>query len=334
MKQIILKAPGGLDRLVATTAEDPGMPGAGDIRVRIRANSLNYHDLAVVSGWLPSQDGRVPMSDGAGFVEAVGEGVTEFAVGDMVVSCFFPEWQDGPPLTDDFAATPGDGIDGFAQEIVVRPAGWFTPAPRNLDCAEAACLTTAGVTAWRALMEQHDSLSGKTVLLIGSGGVSLFGLQLAKAAGAKVIITSSSDEKLERLIALGADHGINHARQPEWGKVAHELSGGVDIILETGGPGTLPQSIEAAAIGGCIALIGVLSGFSGEVPTARMMAKQVTIRGITVGSRAHQMALVRMMEDHGIHPVIDRRFALAEIADAFRYQMSGAHLGKICLVDG
>jgi NADPH:quinone reductase-like Zn-dependent oxidoreductase len=195
--------------------DDPGEPGVGAIRVRLHASSLNFHDYLVVSGKSQVADGRIPMSDGAGLVETVGEGMVEFKPGDHVVSCFFPLWQDGPAPVDNFANTPGDGIDGYAQEIVVRPANWFTHAPSGYSHAEAATLTTAGLTAWRALVVEGGLKASDTVLALGTGGVSTFALQIAKAMGATVIITFSSNAKLERAHALGADHLINYRSEPE-----------------------------------------------------------------------------------------------------------------------
>ncbi|MBO0904439.1 zinc-dependent alcohol dehydrogenase family protein [Jiella sonneratiae] len=333
MKAIRLARPGGLDRLGLVDLDDPGTPGPGEIRVRIRASSLNFHDYGVVSGRVPSEDGRIPMSDGAGEVEAVGEGVTEFAVGDRVVSGFFPHWLDGEAAVADFRTTPGDGVDGYAREVVVRPATWFTHAPKGYSDAEAATLTTAGLTAWRALAVDGGLKAGDTVLTLGTGGVSIFALQIAKAMGATVISTSSSDAKLERLRGLGADHVVNYRTTENWGERVREITGGrgADIVVEVGGPQTLGQSITACRIAGHIALIGVLTGRSGEVPTAALMARQQTLKGLIVGSRRHQQDFVRALEATGVKPVIDRTFPLAGIADAFRHEESGAHFGKICL---
>jgi NADPH:quinone reductase-like Zn-dependent oxidoreductase len=332
VKAIRVRKPGGLDRLEKAELADPGDPGPGEIRVRLRASSLNYHDYGVVSGWIPAEDGRIPMADGAGEVEAVGDGVA-FRPGDRIVSCFFPDWQDGPPQAGDFSRTPGDGIDGYAREAVVVPATWFTPAPAGYSHAEAATLTTAGLTAWRALVVDGGLKAGDTVLVLGTGGVSVFALQIAKAMGARVIVTSSSDAKLERARALGADHLINYRVHEDWGSLAREWTGGrgVDHVIEVGGPATLPQSIRACAIGGHVSLIGVLTGRSGEVPTALLMAKQIRLQGLIVGSRRHQLDFVRALDATGIRPVIDRVFALDEIADAFRFEESAGHFGKICL---
>jgi NADPH:quinone reductase-like Zn-dependent oxidoreductase len=333
MKAIALRSPGGLDHLEMISMPDPGAPGPGEIRVRLRASSLNYHDYGVVSGRMRAADGRIPMSDGSGNVEAVGEGVEEFSVGDQVVSCFFPHWQEGPPTVADFTTVPGDGVDGYAREIVVRPATWFTAAPPSYSHAEAATLTTAGLTAWRALLADGGLKAGDVVLVLGTGGVSIFALQIAKAMGATVIATSSSDEKLERVRALGADHTINYRQHEDWGARAREWTGGrgADHVVEVGGPGTLAQSITAARVGGHISLIGVLTGRAGKLPTALLMAKQIRLQGLIVGHRHQQMEFVRAIDATGLRPVIDRRFALAEIADAFRYEESGAHFGKICL---
>jgi NADPH:quinone reductase-like Zn-dependent oxidoreductase len=336
MKGIHIEAARGLDGLALVDVPDPGTPGPGEIRVRVRASSLNFHDYAVCKFGNPKFDGRIPLADGAGTVEAVGAGVAEFAVGDAVVSTFFPTWLDGPPTLPDFSTTPGDGVDGYAREAVVRPATWFTHAPKGWSPVEAATLTTAGVTAWRALIVDGGLQAGDSVLVLGTGGVSIFALQIAKALGATVIATSSSDEKLERARALGADHTINYKATPEWGEAVKALTGGrgVDHVIEVGGPGTLPQSIAATRVGGHIALIGVLTGRSGEVPTALMMARQVRLQGLIVGSRRNQADMVRAMDESGLRPVIDRVFPLAQLGDAFRYEESGAHFAKIGVAIG
>lgn len=333
MKVVTLQRPGGLDRLTLGEQAPPGEPGPGEIRVRVHASSLNFHDYGVVSGAMPTEDGRIPMSDGAGVVEAVGEGIDEFAVGDAVVSTFFPHWLDGPARVGDFTTTPGDGVDGYARERVVRPASWFTRAPRGYSHAEAATLTTAGLTAWRALVVDAGLKAGDTILVLGTGGVSIFALQFAKAMGARVIATSSSDAKIEKLKALGADHTLNYQAEPEWGRRVKEWTDGrgVDHVIEVGGPGTLPQSIEAVRIAGHISLIGVLTGRAGEVPTAKLMAKQARLQGLIVGSRQHQQDMVRAIETADLRPVIDRSFALDEIGEAFRHEEAGRHFGKICL---
>lgn len=333
MKAIRLNAPGGLERLTRVEMPDPGAPGRGEIRVRLHASSLNYHDYRVMSVPGSVADGRIPMSDGAGVVEAVGEDVTEFAVGDHAVSCFFPGWIAGEPYLPDFATVPGDGVDGYAREAVVVPASHFTHAPRGWSHEEAATITTAGLTAWRALIVNGALKAGDTVLVLGTGGVSIAALQLAKAMGARVIATSSSDAKRARLEAMGANFTLNYRATPDWGAKVKEWTGGhgVDHVIEVGGPGTLPQSIDAVKVGGHISLIGVLTGRSGEVPTGMLMRKQVRLHGLIVGNRTQQQAYVRALETAGIRPVIDTTFALDGIADAFRLEESGRHFGKICL---
>jgi NADPH:quinone reductase-like Zn-dependent oxidoreductase len=333
MKAIRLRQPAGIDNLRHEDMASPGDPGPGQIKVRIRASSLNYHDYIVVIGGIPTPDGRIPMSDGAGEVLAVGEGVTEFSVGDSVVSTFFPNWLDGKPSMGGFASVPGDGADGYAAEEVIGPVTNFTHAPVGYSHAEAATLTCAGLTAWRALVTEGQVKAGDIVLIQGTGGVSIFALQYAKAMGATVIATSSSDAKLERLQAMGADHLINYKTTPAWGKEAMRITGGrgVDHVVEIGGAGTLPESIVASTIGGHISLIGVLAGFAGPVPTVQLMGKQIRLIGITVGTRRQQQDMIRAINQNGMKPVIDRHFPLAELGAAFRHQESGTHFGKICV---
>ena len=332
MKIMRLRRPGGLDHLERVDGPEPDAPGPDAITVRVQASSLNYHDYGVCTGARPIADGRIPLSDGAGTVEAVGDGVTAFAVGDAVVSTFFPDWLDGEAAIGDFSTTPGDGVDGFARTRVTLPATAFTRAPRGWTHGEAATLTTAGLTAWRALVVNGQLKAGDRVLTMGTGGVSIFALQFAKSMGATVVATSSSDAKLERLRALGADHVLNYRSEPEWGRRVAELTGGgVDHVVEVGGPGTLPQSIAACRVGGHIALIGVLTGREGPVPTAALMAKQQVLRGLIVGSRRHQADMVQALDATSLKPVLDRSFPLAALADAFRHEASGAHFGKIVI---
>ncbi|WP_156843054.1 zinc-dependent alcohol dehydrogenase family protein [Novosphingobium aquimarinum] len=331
MKAIQAHPHQGLNGLTLVDLPDPGEPGPVAIRVRVHATSLNFHDLGVVTGRMPCADGRIPMADGAGVVEAVGSEVTEFKPGDHVVSTFFPTWLDGEATLSDFATTPGDGIDGYAREVVVAPATSFTHAPVGWSHAASATLTTAGVTAWRALVVNGGLEAGDSVLVLGTGGVSIFALQIAQAMGATVIATSSSNEKLERLSTMGAAHVINYRQDENWGDRVLDLTGGTGVhhVVEVGGPGTLAQSIRAARVGGHIALIGVLTGRAGDVPTAMLMARQQRLQGLIVGSRRHQMDLIRSIDAIHVHPLIDRSFPLAELANAFRFQESGGHFGKI-----
>ena len=331
MRAVQLRAPASLDNLTLVDLADPGDPGPGEIRVQLAASSLNFHDYAVVVGMIPAADGRIPMSDGAGTVEAVGEGVTQFKPGDTVVSIFFPDWIDGAPPATAFRGVPGDGIDGYAREVVVTPQHWFTRVPQGYSAADSATLACAGLTAWRALFVDGVTQPGSTVLVQGSGGVSVFALQFAKAAGARVIATSSSDVKLERLKALGADELINYKEVPAWGAKALELTGGrgVDTVVEIGGAGTLDQSMMATRVGGHIALIGVLAGFAGPVQTGLLMAKNLRVQGLTVGSRQQQLDMIAGIEANGIRPIISDHFPLDRLGDAFRHQAANGHFGKI-----
>jgi NADPH:quinone reductase-like Zn-dependent oxidoreductase len=331
MKVAAVKAQGAPDKLVIETRKDPA-PGPGEILVRVRASSLNFHDLAVVFGMIPVADGRIPMSDGAGDVVAVGAGVKAFKPGDQVLSTFFPNWTGGGPTLERVMGVPGDHVDGFAAEHVAMPATAFTRIPKGWSLTEAATLPCAALTAWRALVVDAAIKPGSVVLTQGTGGVSIFALQIAKAAGARVVATSSSDEKLARLKDLGADHVINYKTDTNWGRTAAEWAGqGVDAVIEVGGPGTLNQSITACRIGGHVSLIGVLTGWSGEVMTALQMSKSVAVKGITVGSREDQVNMIAAIEANGIKPVIDSRFPLDDIAGAFAHQRSQKHFGKICL---
>lgn len=333
MHAIQIKTPASLDNLKSVELPAPGQPGPGEILVRLKASSLNFHDFAVVAGMIPTADGRIPMSDGAGEVLAVGAGVTDFVVSDRVVSTFFPDWLDGETPETAFTRVPGDGIDGYAREMIAAPATWFTHAPRGYSHTEAATLTCAGLTAWRALASNGNIKAGDIVLVQGTGGVSIFALQFAKMFGATVIATSSSDAKLERLRSLGADHLINYKTDANWGATARKLTDGrgVDHVIEIGGAGTLPQSITAARIGGHISIIGILAGVAGPVSTVAIMGKQLRVIGLTVGSRRHQLDMIRAIDANKLKPVIDKSFSLNRIADAFRHQASGAHFGKIVL---
>lgn len=332
IKTIFVQPGGGYHNVVVGSSE-VRTPSSDEITVRLHANSLNYHDFAVVSGMWGPTERRIPMADGAGEVIAVGKDVTEFKVGDSVVSTFFPEWIDGTPRVEGFVTVPGDGVDGYAREQVTAKSTSFTLSPVGYSHAEAATLTTAGLTAWRALMVDGSLKPGDTVLVQGTGGVSIFALQFAKMAGATVIATSSSDKKLERLKSLGADHVINYRNDPCWGETARAITGGrgVDHIIEVGGAATLQQSMVAIRVAGHISIIGILSGASGEMDFVPALIKQVRLQGVLVGSRSQQQDMIRAIDANGMRPVIDRHFPLSEIVDAFKYQATNQHFGKICL---
>ena len=331
-KAIIVDTGGGYEK-VSLSFRDVKKPSANEITVRIHANSLNYHDMAVVSGmWGPSEP-RIPMADGAGVVTEVGSDVTEFKVGDHVVSTFFPTWLSGEPNVEGFATTPGDGVDGYARALVTTNVNAFTHAPKGWSHTESSTLTTAALTAWRALMCDDALKPGNTVLIQGTGGVSIFALQFAKMAGATVIATSSSDAKLAKLKALGADHIINYKKELAWGNLAREITNGtgVDHVIEVGGPETLGQSMLAARVGGHISVIGILTGLEGNLSIVTALIKQLRLQGLIVGNRTQQQEMIKAIDANNMRPIIDKVFPVEDIVDAFRYQESNQHFGKICL---
>ena len=332
MRAVKVSKPGGLENLKIHDVE-PEELEADQIMVRVKASSLNYHDYLVAMGMIPTDDGRIPMSDGAGEVLEVGSKVQDFQAGDHVVSLFCPNWYKGEPEPFNLSGIPGDNKDGFAAEVVVKPASAFTKIPQGFSFSEAATLPCAALTAWRALMSKARIKPGDWVLTQGTGGVSIFALQFAKAAGARVIATSSSAEKLSKLTELGADYVINYKDEPKWSKKAKEITGGrgVDEVVEIGGAGTFEQSLRACRLGGHISLIGVLAGFSGEVSIAQMFSQNIAIDGITVGSKQEQEDMIRSIEANQIRPVISDSFALEGIGDAFSHQAAQKHFGKIVL---
>jgi NADPH:quinone reductase-like Zn-dependent oxidoreductase len=312
-------------------------PGAGDVLIRVRACSLNYRDQAIAKGQYftgPVTAPTVPLSDGVGEVVAVGADVSDVRVGDRVAGIFFQGWQNGPPtpvMGDALGAPPAKGM---LADYVALPATGVVKVAATLSDEEAATLPCAGVTAWNALMCGVRPLkAGDSVLVIGSGGVSVLALQIAKAAGARVIATSSSAAKLERLKALGADHLINYRDVPDWGAKAAELAGGgVDHVVEVGGLGTLAQSMQAVGFGGEIALIGVLS-MQGDTNPMGLMFKGASLRGIFVGSAQMARDLNGFIDTHGIKPVIGQRFDFAEAKAAYAYQSSDALFGKVVIAN-
>lgn len=329
MRAVIIPSGGGLEHL-RIVDRDPGEPGPGEVQVRWRATSLNFHDYLVAAGQIPVDDGRVPMSDGAGEITAVGEGVEAWKVGDHVMSTFFPSWRGGDPTMSKLAGVAGETIDGFALDASNVGATTITEIPRGYSFAEAATLPCAALTAWRALFEEGGLQPGQSVLVEGSGGMSVFALQLAKMAGATVFATTSSEGKADRLRELGADHVINYRKDERWGRTVAKLSdGGVDLVLDVGGGATIKQSTEAVAIGGSIILIGILGGRDGTITFPKYFFKQAKLIGIAVGSHVMQRRMVRAIDVSHMEPVIDRSFGLDELADAFAYQLSGEHFGKI-----
>ncbi len=328
--------PGGQIEGLKLADESPVSLGPGLVRVRIRATSLNFRDLALVQGWYPTltKDPLIPGSDGVGLVVETGAGVTTLKPGDRVATSFFPDWVDGRMTVPGIrTALGGGGAGTFAEEIVL-PETALVRSPAHLDDTQAATLTCAGVTAWRALFHTGELLPGGTVLLLGTGGVSIWALQLAKAAGLRVIITSSSDAKLERARALGADATINYNTTPEWSVEARRLTGGegVDMVLEVGGEKTVAQSVASVRPQGTVVVIGAVSGIGGGIAPRSLIAGATRVQGIYVGSRRMHEELARFVELKKISPVVDRTFALSEAPAAYHYFQAGKHFGKIALV--
>jgi alcohol dehydrogenase len=313
-------------------------PGPGQVLVRLRAASLNYRDLLILQGGygrLQKLENLILLSDGAGEIAAVGPGVSEWKAGDRVVGCFFPDWQDGAPDEAKLARTLGGTADGVAAEYRVFGKNEILPIPPGLSFVEAATLPCAALTAWSCIHSAYRTGPGDIVLTQGTGGVSLFALQFAVAAGATVFATSSSEEKLERLRALGAAHLINYRSDSEWGRTARKLSGrGVDLVVEVGGAGTIKQSIRATRMGGTIALVGVVSGAAQELNLPLISMNSLRVIGVAVGSRAAFAEMLRAIERHQIKPVIDRVFPLAQLGEALAWLKSGQHAGKVCVEIG
>src|SRR3989441_2715686 len=309
--------------------------GPHDVRVRIRAVSLNYRDLNIarMAHRRPQGPKRIPTSDGAGEVVQVGSAVTRFRGGERVAALFFPDWIDGELTAAQHARALGGTMDGMlAEEGVLDERSWVT-LPAHLSFEEGATLPCAGVTAWNALFESAHIGPGSTVLAQGTGGVSIFTLQLAKAAGARVILTSSSEAKRQRARELGADHVIDYRATPNWGEAVQAWTGGqgVDVVVEVGGPGTFDQSVVALRYGGTMSLLGVLTGVRGEVNVYTLFQKGLHVRGVYVGSGRMFEALNRAMSANEIHPIVDRVFPFEEARAAYEYLASGAHFGKVVI---
>ncbi len=309
-------------------------PGPGEVLIKVKAVSLNYRDLLISKGLynpkLPLP--RIPLSDGAGEVTATGAGATRFKPGDRVAGCFMPAWTAGPIDDSKARSTLGSEIDGTLAEEVVMPEEGLVPIPEHLSFEEAATLPCAAVTAWHAVVESGRIKPGDTVLTLGTGGVSIFALQFAKMAGARVIATSSHDDKLARLREMGASDLINYKTTPEWDRQVFALtqSRGVDHVVEVGGAGTLSRSIRAVRRGGHIALIGVLSGL-GNVDPMPILMKALRVQGIYVGSRTMFEAMNRAITVGQLHPVIDRVFEFQDAIAALKHLESGSHFGKVAI---
>jgi NADPH:quinone reductase-like Zn-dependent oxidoreductase len=332
---VLRKGATSLDAMELVEQAEP-VAAAGEVLIRVRACSLNYRDQMIPLGLYlggPVSEDIVPLSDGAGEVVAVGEGVTQFACGDRVAGIFFQNWMAGPPNPAMGPALGAAGAKGMLAEYVALPETGVVKIAQSLSFEEAACLPCAGVTAWNALMEGARPIqAGEHALVLGTGGVSLLALQIAKAAGAQVIATSGSDDKLARVAALGADATINYRQTPDWGAAAAQMSGkpGVEHVVEVGGAGTLAQSIAAVGFAGEIGLIGVLTREGNTAPHG-LMFKGATLRGIFVGSRVMAQRLHAFIDAHGIKPVVDRVFPLADAKAAYAYQASPDLFGKVVI---
>ncbi len=334
MKAAIILRP-GLDNLRIEELPSPE-PGPGEVVVRLRAASLNYRDtLTVVGGYgsRQKQERLIPLSDGAGEVAKVGRDVTAWQRGDRVIGCLMPDWQGGEMSEAKSAASLGGSVDGCAAEYRVFPAAGLVRTPEHLSDIEAATLPCAALTAWSAVVSQGRVGPGDTVLTQGTGGVSLFALQLARLAGARVIATSSTPDRLERLRELGAGDVINYREVPDWGRRARALTGGrgVDHVVEVGGAGTLAQSIRAVRVGGTVSLIGVLGGATPDFNLAHVVMQNIRLQGVTVGSRDQFEHMLAAIAAHKLKPVIDRVFPLAEIRAAIEHLGARRHIGKVCI---
>lgn len=334
MKAYRIRPGDGISGLQLTELTDP-TPGDHDIVVRIHAAALNYRDLMFARGdYGKATKPLIPVADGAGEVIAVGPAVTRFAPGDRVVNTYFPDWIEGAPLARKTAESYGAQREGVLAERFVAHEDAFVPIPAHLDFTEASTLSCAGITAWHALFVARPPIPGETVLVLGTGGVSIWAFQLAKAAGLRVIATSSSDEKLARVRELGADATINYRTTPEWqDEVLRATDGrGADLVVDVGGEGTLARSIAAARLGGTVAVIGGVAGFGNASisPLALILGLKHVI-GIGVGSRAMLEDLNRFVALHRIHPVVDRVFPFEQALAAYEHLEAGRHFGKVVI---
>lgn len=336
MRAWILDGGFGYDQLKCVERVEPPL-GPDQVRIQVKACSLNYRDVLTVTGLynprlkLPV----VPLSDGAGVVVEVGPEVTRFKVGDRVMGCFFLDWLAGPPPRelDILKRTLGGPLDGMLSERVVLPERAVVSTPSHLDERQASTLPCAALTAWSALFREGNLHPGDTLVVQGTGGVSIAALQFGRLAGARVLVTSSSDEKLERARALGAHETINYLRTPEWSKEVRRLTGGIgaDQVIEVGGAGTMGQSIRAVRPGGTISVIGILAGAAGELPMTPVLMQNLRLQGILVGPREHFEAMNRAIALHQLQPVVDRSFRFEEAPAALKALADGKHFGKLVI---
>jgi NADPH:quinone reductase-like Zn-dependent oxidoreductase len=337
MRALNVAAPWGLDAIEVVETPDP-KPGPGQVLVRMKAVSLNYRDLLMVQGMYgrgsaSSTDVITPFSDGCGYVEAVGEGVTRFKAGDRVSTLFFQGWISGPPTLEKVSTALGFPIPGAGAELQTFSQQGLSKVPEFLTDQEVSTLACAALTAWRGLFHDARLEPGDTVVLQGTGGVSIFGLQFAHAAGLRTLITSSSDEKLARAKALGADHLVNYKATPQWSKPVREATAGrgADFIMEVGGGGTIQESMRAVKLGGHIAIIGIVAGAGEPFNPAALIGNSAKLQGLSVGSREMFESMCRAIELHKIKPVVDKVFPFTEARAAFAAMAAGEHFGKIVL---
>ena len=327
-------SPDGVDALNLAERPQPE-PGPGQVAIKVHASSINYRDLTTIEDPVPRglPFPTVPNSDAAGEVVAVGAGVTSLAPGDKVMSCCFEDWAGGPITQAAMNSALGGARQGVLAEHVVLDAGGVIATPAHLDFREAATLPCAGLTAWHALTRPAPVLPGETVLLLGTGGVSVFAQQFCNMMGARTIVTSSSDEKLARMRELGAADGVNYRTTPEWDARVLELTGGVgvDRVVEVGGPGTLQRSINAVCVGGAISLIGVLTGAGGEIVPTNLMRKSISLRGIYVGSYDMFAEMNRAISAHQLKPVVSETFAFDDAKSAYHRMRGAGHFGKMVI---
>jgi NADPH:quinone reductase-like Zn-dependent oxidoreductase len=307
--------------------------GSGRVKLRVKAASLNYRDLLIAQGFLPLSYPRIPLSDAVGEVVEVGADVSRVAVGDRVCPIYYPDWISGVIAPEKFARDRGGALDGIAADYLVLSEQELVKIPAFLTDAEAAAIPCAGVTAWSAVTRNVKLSPGSTVLIQGTGGVSLWALQFALAAGAETYLLSSSDAKLQRARALGAHHTLNYREKPDWGAAILEQTGGrgVDLVVDVVGPGALEHSVTAVTSGGHISQVGVLSGIAANLPILPLMTKEVHIDGIISGSRESAESMIRAIGHHRLRPAIDRSFQLHELPAALTHLQTQGHFGKIAI---
>lgn len=331
MKAWRIVSDGGIDALSLDEVASPAL-GPGQVRVAMRANSVNFRDYSTILDPIPRGLAmpRIPNSDGAGEVVEVGPGVTQWSVGDRVAGCFFELWIDGPCSAGAMASARGGAVEGMLAEEVVAGEDTLVAIPEGLSYAEAACLPCAGLTAWRALAHVGRVTAGDTVLLLGTGGVSIFALQFAKAMGCRVVITSSSDDKLARAKAMGADETVNYRTTPDWDVAVNDITGGgADLVVEVGGPGTAQKSVNATRVAGAVAMIGILA--DGVLNPIHVMRKSIRLEGVYVGPRNAFLDMNRAIAQNGIRPVVDLAVPFAEAPRAYHAMGAQGHFGKIVI---